>query len=103
MSKQNIIRAWKDRDYRNSLSPKELASIPPCPAGLSELNSGVLASVAGGLRNQVAGGLAIQPRAQALQTQTVGSEVCCSTGDLPCGGGGGGGHKNWINLISVSL
>ena len=37
MSKANIIRAWRDTEYRNSLSEAERALIPAHPAGLSEL------------------------------------------------------------------
>ncbi len=35
MSKEtvNIVRAWKDAEYRASLSQEELASIPANPAG----------------------------------------------------------------------
>lgn len=35
MSQQDIIRAWRDTDYRQSLSEAEQALIPPHPAGLS--------------------------------------------------------------------
>jgi len=33
MSTRNIIRAWKDASYRNSLSDAERAALPPNPAG----------------------------------------------------------------------
>ena len=35
MSQADIIRAWKDTEYRLSLSEAEQALIPPHPAGLS--------------------------------------------------------------------
>ncbi len=38
MSKMNIIRAWKDEDYRLSLSEAERALLPEHPAGLIELS-----------------------------------------------------------------
>jgi mersacidin/lichenicidin family type 2 lantibiotic len=44
----NIIKAWKDADYRNSLSIEELALIPTNPSGLIELNDEDLMGVAGG-------------------------------------------------------
>jgi len=33
MSQQNVIRAWKDEEYRESLSAAERDGIPPNPAG----------------------------------------------------------------------
>jgi mersacidin/lichenicidin family type 2 lantibiotic len=38
MSRQEIIRAWKDEDYRNSLSEAQRAQLPEHPAGLIELS-----------------------------------------------------------------
>jgi mersacidin/lichenicidin family type 2 lantibiotic len=37
MSHVNIIRAWKDEEYRSSLSDAERALLPDNPAGLIEL------------------------------------------------------------------
>jgi mersacidin/lichenicidin family type 2 lantibiotic len=37
MSNQTIIRAWKDEDFRLSLSESELALLPHHPAGSVEL------------------------------------------------------------------
>ena len=48
MSHLNIIRAWKDEEYRLSLSEAERASLPEHPAGLIELTGADLDSVAGG-------------------------------------------------------
>lgn len=39
MSKLNIIRAWKDPEYRASLTADELASLPDSPAGMIDLSS----------------------------------------------------------------
>jgi mersacidin/lichenicidin family type 2 lantibiotic len=47
MSHEQIIRAWKDSDYRNSLSAEELALLPANPAGES-LTEDELNSVVGG-------------------------------------------------------
>jgi mersacidin/lichenicidin family type 2 lantibiotic len=47
MSKHNIIRAWKDPNYRNSLSEAERASLPPNPAGAIEISDADLGKVAG--------------------------------------------------------
>jgi mersacidin/lichenicidin family type 2 lantibiotic len=38
MSKVDIIRAWKDEDYRASLTEAERALLPPHPAGLIQLD-----------------------------------------------------------------
>ncbi len=48
MNTVNVIRAWKDAEYRNSLSAAELAALPQHPAGLVELPEAELAAVAGG-------------------------------------------------------
>jgi mersacidin/lichenicidin family type 2 lantibiotic len=37
MSQADIIRAWRDPEYRLSLSEAERALIPTHPAGLSEI------------------------------------------------------------------
>jgi mersacidin/lichenicidin family type 2 lantibiotic len=84
MSTLNIIRAWKDEEYRNSLSAAERSQIPPSPAGLSELDGAAMASVNGGGRAALMG-LAIRAQPVAVaQTITSTVDVCCSTGDLPC-------------------
>jgi mersacidin/lichenicidin family type 2 lantibiotic len=48
MSKQNIIRAWKDRAYRRGLSQAERAALPANPAGRLDLTAAELAEIAGG-------------------------------------------------------
>jgi mersacidin/lichenicidin family type 2 lantibiotic len=47
----DIIRAWKDEEYRNSLSAAERAALPPHPAGLMTLTDEELGAVAGGRIN----------------------------------------------------
>jgi mersacidin/lichenicidin family type 2 lantibiotic len=49
MSNKNIIRAWKDEDYRLSLSEAERALLPEHPAGLIELSGAEMDGVAGGV------------------------------------------------------
>ena len=44
----HIIRAWKDQEYRNSLSAEEIAQLPAHPAGMIELEDSVLNGVLGG-------------------------------------------------------
>jgi mersacidin/lichenicidin family type 2 lantibiotic len=48
MSHVNIIRAWKDEEYRSSLSDTERAMLPDHPAGLIELQEADLDAIAGG-------------------------------------------------------
>jgi mersacidin/lichenicidin family type 2 lantibiotic len=48
MSQENMIRAWKDEIFRNSLSAKERASLPENPAGLVELTDVQMGVIAGG-------------------------------------------------------
>lgn len=48
MSHRNTIRAWKDPEYRLSLSAAERASLPDNPAGLIELSDAELDWASGG-------------------------------------------------------
>lgn len=49
MSNIDIVRAWKDEDYRASLSEAEQAMLPENPAGLVDLADEDMSSMAGGL------------------------------------------------------
>jgi mersacidin/lichenicidin family type 2 lantibiotic len=48
MSNFDIIRAWKDEDYRNSLSDEQRSQLPENPAGMIELPNEVTQTLAGG-------------------------------------------------------
>ena len=48
MSILEIIRAWKDEEYRLSLSAEQQALLPDHPAGLIELADSDLETVVGG-------------------------------------------------------
>ncbi len=65
MAKLDIIRAWKDAAYRNSLSESERALLPQNPAGLIELNDADLSGAAGG--NEM------------FATDAAGTFGCCPT------------------------
>ena len=67
MSNLDVIRAWKDAEYRNSLSEAERAQLPLHPAGLIELSDVELDAAAGG-----------RPK----QTWTVWAPCCCDSIDL---------------------
>lgn len=47
MSRVDIVRAWKDAEYNESLGAEERASLPENPAGLVELTDAELATVTG--------------------------------------------------------
>ena len=48
MSNQNIIRAWKDQDYFDSLSQEESSLLPENPAGMLELSDEEMNLIVGG-------------------------------------------------------
>ena len=48
MSAKDVIRAWKDEAFRNSLSSEQRAMLPENPAGAVELTDADLDPVAGG-------------------------------------------------------
>jgi len=48
MSKFDVIRAWRDEDYRAQLSEGERASVPQHPAGAIELSESGLRNIQGG-------------------------------------------------------
>jgi mersacidin/lichenicidin family type 2 lantibiotic len=47
MSNLDVIRAWKDEEYRNSLSAEARAMLPDNPAGPIVLSDAELADVSG--------------------------------------------------------
>lgn len=44
----NIVRAWKDAEYRKTLSAEELALIPENPVGVVELTEDETSDIMGG-------------------------------------------------------
>jgi mersacidin/lichenicidin family type 2 lantibiotic len=48
MPRLDVIRAWKDEQYRLSLSEAERALLPEHPAGVIELTDGALDDAVGG-------------------------------------------------------
>lgn len=51
----DVIRALKDRSYRNKLSPQEQAKVGENPAGMAELDDAMLEAVAGASSTSIAG------------------------------------------------
>ncbi len=52
MLNKNIIRAWKDKDYFESLSQQEQARVPENPAGMLELSEEEMYLIAGGKKEK---------------------------------------------------
>jgi mersacidin/lichenicidin family type 2 lantibiotic len=48
LSQEQIVRAWKEPEYRNSLSDEERAQLPAHPAGAGEVSDADLEAAAGG-------------------------------------------------------
>jgi len=69
MKKVNVVRAWRDRQYRENLSSEARAALPQNPAGIVSVDDDALRSITGG---------------------------CTSTVGCNCGGGGGGGGLTTI-------
>jgi mersacidin/lichenicidin family type 2 lantibiotic len=44
----NIVRAWSDPEYRNSLTVGQLASVPANPVSAGELSDEELVRISGG-------------------------------------------------------
>ena len=47
MKKIDVIRAWRDEEYRDSLTEQELSSLPENPAGMATVDDSALRSVNG--------------------------------------------------------
>jgi mersacidin/lichenicidin family type 2 lantibiotic len=49
MSNEAMIRAWKDTEYRESLSQEQRSQLSANPAGLIELSDAELSDASGGI------------------------------------------------------
>ena len=49
----DVVRAWKDEEYWNSLSEEQKAQLPENPAGLIDLTDETLNGVVGGVVEEV--------------------------------------------------
>jgi mersacidin/lichenicidin family type 2 lantibiotic len=75
----NIIRAWKDEEYRMSLSDEERSLLPDNPAGPMELSDAELDSiVGGGGGSNNGGGTAVIGCSVACNSVACGSVLLCS-------------------------
>ena len=48
LTAHDIIRAWKDKNFRDSLTEEQRAQLPANPAGLVEIDDEQLVQVTGG-------------------------------------------------------
>jgi len=53
MSKLDVVRAWKDEEYCESLSDTQRASLPVNPAGVIELTDAQLSAAGGGAEDSL--------------------------------------------------
>ncbi|GCE46888.1 mersacidin/lichenicidin family type 2 lantibiotic [Thermosporothrix hazakensis] len=78
----DVVRAWKDEEYRNSLSAEELAMLPECPAGEMELTDADLEQVSGGCHHHanqaISFGCVNSAALACLQSALIGA--CVSAG-----------------------
>jgi mersacidin/lichenicidin family type 2 lantibiotic len=91
----DIIRAWKDEEYRLGLTPTEMEAIPVHPAGLVELVDGDLFLIAGSkdavpdatariLTMGCCAGFTVDPSACGLCTWYTCRFPCGATGYYTC-------------------
>jgi mersacidin/lichenicidin family type 2 lantibiotic len=77
MANVDIIRAWKDEEYFNSLSEAERAALPVHPSGLIELADEDLRGLSGGSDSTVES--CTFPRAICTKVNCTMTEVCATT------------------------
>jgi mersacidin/lichenicidin family type 2 lantibiotic len=90
MSRDDIIRAWKDAEFRKKLSSKKRALLPDNPAGYIELKDEDLGAVVGGESLPACTGYITTCDAQCF-TEVGTCETCTGCG-ATCQGETCGGH-----------
>ncbi len=53
--KFDIVRAWKDEAYRQTLTPEQLSTLPTNPAGEVEMSDSDLETISGGWDGPMSG------------------------------------------------
>ena len=61
MKKPDVIRAWRDEEYRDSLSAEEQAALPSNPAGIADVDDDALKSITGGCAPSTPGVSCVPP------------------------------------------
>ena len=72
MNREQIIRAWKDEEYRDALPDSEQAELPEHPSGIISLPESVLREVAGGFQTE-----RMWTFGCCFGTVGVGTQGCC--------------------------
>jgi mersacidin/lichenicidin family type 2 lantibiotic len=85
MSTVDIIRAWKDEEYRMSLSAAELAQLPQNPVGMVELDDADLADASGQVTTWVCFTVAVSAATSCVPScaATV-WDGTCNVGSVGC-------------------
>jgi mersacidin/lichenicidin family type 2 lantibiotic len=83
MSKIDVIRAWKDEDYRSRLTPDQIAQLPTNPVGLIDLSDSELEVVVGASTEHIqtlgcCGGLTSDPGFCSWICDTGGTGNTCA-------------------------
>ena len=86
MSKLNVIRAWKNEEFRRGLTAAERAQLPENPAGAIELTSDELMSIDGSNGNIDSG----IPCILRDEGYTKDGPFCPSKSGIECSRGGSG-------------
>ncbi|MEQ9671509.1 MAG: mersacidin/lichenicidin family type 2 lantibiotic [Coleofasciculus sp. G2-EDA-02] len=87
MSNLDIIRAWKDEEYRNSLSEEQRAQLPENPAGMVELSDEAMQNIGGGGFLSIFG---CGKKGGNTSNPVLG--ICIKTVGVTCLGGGNTGN-----------
>ena len=74
MSNIDIIRAWKDEEYRNSLSEEQRNQLPENPAGIVKLSDAEMEALAGGFAPM----FDLAAKKPKTKTKTIAGIVECS-------------------------
>ena len=77
MHRDQIIRAWKDEDYRAGLSEIERAALPVNPAGLIELPDELMVGPRGGEEAGSLGTICTMITRQLCDSWLWISNACC--------------------------
>ena len=84
MSNLDIIRAWKNEDYLESLNDEQRSSLPENPAGMIEMSDEDMAVVAGGFLDAAEGDVNLSADDDIVNTQIqAGPGSCQDNRQLP--------------------
>ena len=84
MSRIDVIRAWKDEQYRLGLTEEQRRQLPAHPAGLIELSDDELEPAAGGETSDLLSfGCCTPIKSYGVCTYRVLTIGCCDSEQLP--------------------